>query len=42
MSRNIDDTSSIFRVSVNPNTILTNDSRLGEKSDYIDNISVTQ
>ena len=36
MSRNIDDISSIFRVSVHPNTISANDSRLREKSDKIE------
>ena len=40
MRRNINDISSIFRVLVNPNTILANDSRLGEKLDNIVDISV--
>ena len=42
MSRNIDDISSIFRVSVHPDTISANDSRLREKSDNIADISVRQ
>ena len=42
MSRNIDDISSIFRVSVHPNTISANDSWLRAKSDNIADISVRQ
>ena len=49
MLRNIDDIPSIFRVSVHSDTILSNDSRLGEMLEkielyrrYIADISVTQ
>ena len=42
MSRNIDDISSIFRVSIHPDTISANDSRLREKSDNIVDTSVRQ
>ena len=40
ISQNIYDISSIFRVSVHPDRILANDSRLREKSDNIIDILI--